>query len=60
MESALLVSRHWNMNIDEMLADSGVAMHTDGVEEEPTVDAKTSYAMSSASREPLYDFTCIA
>jgi hypothetical protein len=43
--------------LDEMLGELGDAMHTDNEEEEPTLDAKVFYAMLSASKEPLHNFT---
>jgi hypothetical protein len=46
--------------LDEMLAELGDAMHTNTVEEEPTLDANTFYDMFSASKEPLHNFTHVS
>jgi hypothetical protein len=46
--------------LDEMLGELGDAMHIDSEEEEPTLDAKAFYAMLSASKEPLHNFTCVS
>lgn len=43
--------------LEDMLCDFGDAMHVDNVDEEPTPDAKAFYAMLSAVRDPLHEFT---
>jgi hypothetical protein len=46
--------------LDKMLGELGDAMHTDSEEDEPTLDAKAFYAMLSASKEPLHNFTHVS
>jgi hypothetical protein len=46
--------------LDEMLWELDDAMHTDSEEDEPTLDAKAFYAMLSASKEPLHNFTHVS
>ncbi|RLN43268.1 hypothetical protein C2845_PM01G42460 [Panicum miliaceum] len=46
--------------LDEMLADSGDAGHTDSVNEEPTADAKAFNAKLLASQEPLHNFISVS
>lgn len=46
--------------LDQMLADLGDAMHTESAEDEPTSDAKAFYALLSASKEPLHNYTSVA
>jgi hypothetical protein len=46
--------------LDEMLGDLGDAMPIDSVKEEPPADVKAFYAMLSASKVPLHNFTSVA
>jgi hypothetical protein len=43
-----------------MLGELGDTMHNDSEEDESTLDAKAFYAMLSASKESLHNFTRVS